>query len=95
MNCDAVSAVSPDLLITLTIVFLIFGVIELDDRLDLVRIDVVEHEQLRPGACRSVMQVVGVGVERVLERDVAQGAAADAQDDQDFAVVAEVLDLAC
>ena len=32
MNCDAVSAVSPLLLMTLTIVFLIFGVIEVDDR---------------------------------------------------------------
>ena len=80
---------------TLTIVFLIFGVIRSIDRFDLVRVDVVEHEQLRARSrAGRDMQVVGVRVQRALQCDVAQRAAADAQDDQHVAAVAEVLDLA-
>ena len=90
----AVSAVSPLLLMTLTIVFLIFGVIRSIDRFDLVGIDIVQHEELRARARAVGHQIVSVRIERALQGDVAQRAAADAQHDQHFAAVAEMLDLA-
>src|SRR5258705_4423559 len=54
--------------------------------------DVVEDEKLRAGAGAVGGEVVGVGIESVLQGDVAQGAAADAQDDENFAAGAEMFD---
>jgi hypothetical protein len=47
-----------------------------------VRVHVVQHKQPRTGTLLVRQQVVRAGVQRRLERDVPQGAAADAQHDQ-------------
>ena len=56
----------------------------------MIGIDVVEHESCgRSGCGRRV--VVGAGIEAFC-RAILPGAAADAQDDEDFAAAAEMLD---
>ena len=94
MNCDAVSAVSPRFADHVDDRLLDLRRDQIDHRLDLIRIDIIQHEKLRPRARAVGHQVVCIWIERVLQSDVAQRAAADAQHDQHIAAIAKVLDLA-
>ena len=94
MNWAAVSAVLAGLADDVDDGLLELGRDQIHHGLDLVGIDIVQHEHLRPLPRPIAHQVVGVRVERILKGRVAQGAAADPQHDQHIASVAEMLHLA-
>ena len=70
------------------------GVVEIDgveQRGDAVGVDVVGHEQSRAAPRRAIEMIVLGMIERAVERDVAEGRPADADDDE---IVAPLLDFA-
>ena len=68
------------------------GDVMIFDRLDLIGINIVQYKKLRPLARAVGKKVVREWVQRALQRDIAQRAAADPQHYQHLALVAEMLD---